>query len=342
MQPRVAVPQGDLGGIGPEVALTVLARPELRARCRPLLLGHREALEQIAQQCGIEVTLQSVPDAEAGFAAAECDAVPVLELECPAPHDEPGAPAASFGTAAVEAVLRSGSMCLEGRADAVVTPPIHKESMHLAGFAFEGQTQIFGELSNSRRYGMLACNGDLRVLLATRHMSLREALGRLEINLLAKQIRIAFEAARDDLGITEPRVALAGLNPHAGEGGAFGKEEFKILEPAIEMAEREYGFRAAGPAVPDVVFGEGVEGRWDIVIALYHDQAFIPLKLLGRDRAHTLFVGGKILRVSPMHGSAYDLARTGKADAEPFAFAFDRTLEYAARRAETKQGASRS
>ena len=337
MQPRVAVPQGDLGGIGPEVALTVLARPELRARCRPLLLGHRKALEQIAQQCGIEVALQSVSDAEAGFAVAETDAVPVLELECSMPHDAPGAPAASFGNAAVEAALRSGSMCLEGRADAVVTPPIHKESMHLAGFAFEGQTQIFGELSNSRRYGMLACNGDLRVLLATRHMSLREALSRLEINLLAKQIRIAFEAARDDLGIAEPRVALAGLNPHAGEGGAFGKEEFKILKPAIEMAEREYGFCAAGPAVPDVVFGEGVEGKWDIVIALYHDQAFIPLKLLGRDRAHTLFVGGKILRVSPMHGSAYDIARTGKADAEPFAFAFDRTLEYAARRAETKQ-----
>ncbi|MCH2100381.1 MAG: 4-hydroxythreonine-4-phosphate dehydrogenase PdxA [Planctomycetes bacterium] len=342
MQPRIAVPQGDLGGIGPEVALTVLARPELRSRCRPLLLGHRASLEQIAEECGIVVELQAVPDAEAGFAAAAGDAIPVLELECPPPHDEPGAPAASFGRAAIEAVLRSGSMCLEGRADAVVTPPIHKESMRLAGFAFEGQTQIFGELSNSRRYGMLACNGNLRVLLATRHMPLREALGRLEINLIAKQIRIAFEAAHNDLGIANPRVVLAGLNPHAGEYGAFGKEELKILEPAIEMAEREYGFRAAGPAVPDVVFSEGAEGKWDIVIALYHDQAFIPLKLLGRDRAHTLFVGGKILRVSPMHGSAYDIARTGQAEAEPFAFAFDRMLEYVARRSETKQGASQS
>lgn len=342
MIPRVAVPQGDLGGIGPEVALTVLARPELRARCRPLLLGHVDCLREIAQQCGIEVELQTVADAEAGFAVPEGEALPVLELECPAPTDAPGAPAASFGAASVEAVLRSGSLCLQGRADAVVTPPIHKESMHLAGFAFEGQTQIFGELSNSRRYGMLACNGQLRVLLATRHMALREALKRLEINLIAKQIRIAFEAAKDSLGIAEPRIALAGLNPHAGEGGAFGNEETKVLLPAIEMAEREYGVRAAGPAVPDVVFGEGAEGKWDIVIALYHDQAFIPLKLLGRNQAHTLFVGGKILRVSPMHGTAYDLARTGQADAEPFAFAFERALEYAARRAEQKEGASRS
>jgi 4-hydroxythreonine-4-phosphate dehydrogenase len=340
--PRVAIPQGDLGGIGPEVALSVLSRPEVRERCRPLLLGHIETLRAIAQQCGFAVELQPVPNAEAGFAVEASGAVPVLELECPEPRDQPGTPAASFGTAAVEAVLRAGSMCLEDRADAVVTPPIHKESMHMAGFAFEGQTQIFGELSNTPRYGMLACNGKLRVLLATRHMSLRQALDRLEINLIAKQIRIAFEAAQNSLGIAEPRVVLAGLNPHAGEGGAFGKEESRVLMPAIEMAASEYGVRAAGPAVPDVVFGEGVEGKWDVVIALYHDQAFIPLKLLGRERAHTLFVGGKILRVSPMHGAAYDIARTGKADAEPFAFALDRALEYAALRAEKKQAASQS
>ncbi|MBC8330118.1 MAG: 4-hydroxythreonine-4-phosphate dehydrogenase PdxA [Planctomycetes bacterium] len=224
-------------------------------------------------------------------------------------------------------------MCLGGAADALLPPPTSKKSMHLAGYAFEGQTQIVGELCGSRRYGMLACNGALRVLLATRHMSLRQAVQSLEINLVEKQIRIAHEAAREVLGIPEPRGVLSGLNPHASEDGAFGTEERKILAPAIRRAREEWGYQTAGPAVPDVVFAEAVHGLWDVVIALYHDQAFIPLKLLGRETAYTVFVGGSILRVSPMHGTAFDLARSGAADPASFAFALDRTLELCAARA---------
>jgi 4-hydroxythreonine-4-phosphate dehydrogenase len=333
VKPRLAIPQGDLGGIGPEVALRVLGRPAIRAHSRPLLVGHLQALRAVAMDCGIDIELQSVADAEAGFALAADQAVPVLELESPLPTDAPGSPAAAFGAAAVEAVLRAGHMCMREVADVVVTPPIHKESMHLAGFNFEGQTQIIGELCGSKRYGMLACNGDLRVLLATRHMALREAVANLEINLIAKQVRIAHEAAREMLGLSDPRIVLAGLNPHAGEGGAFGKEEFKVLQPGIEMAAAEWGYQTSGPAVPDVVFLEGAQGRWDIVIALYHDQAFIPLKLLGRERAYTLFVGGKILRVSPMHGAAYDIARSGQADSEPFAYTVERAIQLVNQRA---------
>ncbi len=332
MIPRLAIPQGDLGGIGPEVALSVLSRAEVRARCRPLLLGHIDALCSIASDCGIAIELQSVADAEAGFTVAADGAVPVWELESPQPKAAPGKPHNSFGFASVEAVLRGGNMCREGRADALVTPPIHKESMHMAGYNFEGQTQIIGELSGSRRYGMLACNGNLRVLVATRHMALKEAISDFEVNQIAKQVRIAHEAARDVLGLEDPRIVLAGLNPHAGEGGAFGKEESKVLKPGIDYAQSEYGYVTAGPAVPDMVFLEGVEGKWDIVIALYHDQAFIPLKLLGREKAYTLFVGGKILRVSPMHGAAYDIARTGQADAEPFAYSVEQAINLATRK----------
>lgn len=333
MIPRLAIPQGDLGGIGPEVALNVLARADVRERCRPLLLGHVSALRAIAEECGIAVELQAVESAEAGFAVEASGAVPVWELESPVPSAAPGKPHNSFGFASVEAVLRGGNMCREGRADALVTPPIHKESMHMAGYNFEGQTQIIGELSGSRRYGMLACNGNLRVLVATRHMALKEAIGDFEVNQIAKQVRIAHEAARDVLGISNPRIVLSGLNPHAGEGGAFGDEESKVLKPGIDYAKSEYGYETAGPAVPDMVFLEGVEGKWDIVIALYHDQAFIPLKLLGRKQAYTLFVGGKILRVSPMHGAAYDIARTGKADAEPFAFSVEQAIQLATQKA---------
>ena len=332
MLPRLAVPQGDLGGIGPEIALEVLARPEVRRRCRPLLIGHHGFLRRVAGERGFSVELDRVASAEDGFAREEGAPLPVLELENPEPVDPAGAPSAAFGAAAVEAILRGGSLCLEGQADALLTPPTSKKSMHLAGFAFEGQTQILGELCGSRRYGMLACNGSMRVLLATRHMSLRQAVERLEINLVEKQIRIAHEAAREVLGLADPRVVLAALNPHASEDGAFGHEERKVLRPAIRRAREEWGFETAGPAVPDVVFAEAAAGAWDVVIALYHDQAFIPLKLLGRQTAYTVFVGGRILRVSPMHGTAFDLARTGGADPGSFAHALERTLELCAAR----------
>ncbi|MGB0684772.1 MAG: 4-hydroxythreonine-4-phosphate dehydrogenase PdxA, partial [Planctomycetota bacterium] len=237
MESRLVVPQGDLGGIAPEVLLLALAAPEARAAARPLVLGHREALEEVAAGMGLDLELRSVTDAEEGFALPVDAPLPVLELESPRPSDPPGRPSAAFGMASVEAVLRAASMALEGRADAVVTPPVHKESMHLAGYPYEGQTQILGEACRSRRYGMLACAGELKVLLATRHMSLRQALDRLaEPAFVAKQIRLAHEAARETLGLEEPRVVLAGLNPHAGEGGAFGDEERKVLDKALRMA----------------------------------------------------------------------------------------------------------
>lgn len=329
MRPRLVIPEGDLGGIGPEVALRVLARPQARAACRPVVLGHRAALERIAREIGLPIELGAAKDLEAGFAAAD-DAgapLPVVELESPEPRDPPGAPAAAFGFAAVEGVMRGGEACLQGRADALLTPPIHKESMHLAGYPFEGQTQILGELCGGKRYGMLACAGALQVLVATRHMALREAVTKLDDQIVAKALRLAHEAARGILGLSAPRIVLAGLNPHAGEGGAFGDEESRILLPAIARVRAEHGWETAGPAVPDVVFAQGARGEWDLVVALYHDQAFIPLKMLPREQAYTLFVGGPILRVSPMHGAAYDLARTGRADAEPFAYCLKRVIE---------------
>lgn len=333
MRPRVLVPEGDLGGIGPEVALRVLARPEARAACRPVLLGHRAALTRIAAEIGCAVELAPARDLEAAFAQAEDPRapLPVVELESPEPRAPAGRPDASFGAAAVEGVLRGGEACLQKRADALLTPPLHKASMHLAGFAFEGQTQILGELCGTRKYGMLACNGALRVLVATRHVALREAIVKLDDQIVARALRLAHEAAREPLGLAAPRVVLAGLNPHAGEDGAFGDEERRVLAPAIARVKAEHGWDTAGPAVPDVVFAQGARGEWDVVVALYHDQAFIPLKMLPRAEGWTLFVGGPILRVSPLHGAAYDLARSGRADAEPFAFCLRRAIELAAR-----------
>ncbi|MFQ5749712.1 MAG: PdxA family protein [Planctomycetota bacterium] len=338
MKPRLAVPQGDLGGIGPEVALRVLSRPGVRAACRPLLIGHRKALEAVTSETGIEARLASVANAEEGFGRGSEETLPVLELENPVCTDPPGRPSAAAGRCALEALLRGGELCLQGRAEALVTPPVSKESLHLAGFPYEGQTGILGELSRVRRYGMLACAEKLQVLVGTRHMALRAALDRLDVGLVAAQVRLAHEAARETLGLEEPRIVLAALNPHAGENGAFGKEEQRILRPALERVRAEWGFETAGPAVPDVVFREGAQGRWDVVVALYHDQAFLPLKMLDRRRACTIFVGGPLLRVSPVHGTAFDIARTGAADPEPFAYALARALALAKTRAGVPDG----
>ncbi|MCP4092015.1 MAG: 4-hydroxythreonine-4-phosphate dehydrogenase PdxA [Planctomycetes bacterium] len=300
----------------------------MRSSCRPVILGHRVALEAIAAEMGIAIELQSVSTAEEGFALSVKGAIPVLELESRMPATT-AAPSAELGMASVEAVLRCANLCLEDGADVMVTPPLHKESMHLAGYPFEGQTQILGETCRSRRYGMLACAGELRVLVATRHMALRQAISKLDPRFVAKQIRLAHEAARQTLGLSDPRIVLSGLNPHAGENGAFGNEEELVLEPAIQIAKEEWDFDTAGPAVPDVVFGQGARGEWDIVIALYHDQAFLPLRMLPRETAYSIFVGGKILRTSPLHGTAYDIARSGKADARPFAFSLKRGIDLA-------------
>ncbi|MBC8369868.1 MAG: 4-hydroxythreonine-4-phosphate dehydrogenase PdxA [Planctomycetes bacterium] len=339
MKPRIVVTQGDLGGIGPEVLLHCLSDRSMSGSYAPLILGHIDFLRQLAIRDSINVKLQAVKSAADGFSIAQRDTsiLPVLELKSGQPSATIGKPHAEFGKAAVEAVVTATRLCLDKTAHAMLTPPINKESMHLAGFDYEGQTQIIGQTAGSSSHGMLACAGNLRVLIATRHMSLRKALDTLTIDYLVEQIKLAHVTAREVLGIDSPRIALAGLNPHAGEGGAFGDEESKILQPAIEQASQRFGFSTIGPLVPDVVFNEGAQGKYDLVIALYHDQAFIALKMLPREKANSLFVGADVLRLSPMHGSAYDIVGKQKADARPLLYC----LQQAVRLAQNRQAAAR-
>ncbi|MFT7517873.1 MAG: 4-hydroxythreonine-4-phosphate dehydrogenase [Myxococcota bacterium] len=334
MKPRIVVTQGDLGGIAPEVLLHCLADQEARDSCAPLVLGHLRVLQDLAQRDNIDINLCAVESAAAGFALAQKNSavVPVLELDAPSPTAMIGQAHAQFGVAAVESVIRATKLCLDGEADAMLTPPVNKESMHLAGFDYEGQTQILGEVTQSSSYGMLACAGKLNVWIATRHMSLRTALDTLSKDYLVEQIRVAHHAARTALGIPNPRVAIAGLNPHASESGAFGDEESRMIIPAIDAAKQQFGLETIGPLVPDVIFQQGAQGEYDVVIALYHDQAFIALKMLPRERANSLFVGGKVLRISPMHGSAYDIAGQQKADARPLLYCLQQAVRLVQRR----------
>ena len=224
---------------------------------------------------------------------------------------EMGRAQASCGLAAIDALRRGAELASAGAVDALVTAPVCKEALHLAGEPVEGQTELLARWAGVERYEMVGIAGELRVMLLTRHLALRDAIARLSSEAVADHLALLDETLRA-LGLARPRLALAGLNPHAGEGGLFGDEEREHLEPAVRAA-RARGLDVAGPLSPDTVFLDASRGRYDGVLALYHDQAFIPLKLLSGDRGLTLIAGLPYLRISPVHGTAFDIAGQGLA-----------------------------
>ena len=327
--PRFVVTEGDFGGIGPEALLHALDSYQGRIPFLPLILGHKSLLEELAIREKLQFNFFEVSSVEGWAASPLLDqprSLGVLKLDQEfSPPIVRGVPCKGFGTAAVEAVQRAVQLCLSNNVDGMITSPVNKESMHLAGFNYEGQTEIIGEASGASSFGMLACAEKLRVWVATRHMSLKKAIALLTPEFVFAQIKMAHVAATETLGLENPRIALSGLNPHASENGAFGREEANILLPALKLAEKE-GIQIEGPIVPDVVFSRGARGAYDVVIALYHDQAFIPLKMLAREQAYSLFVGADLLRVSPMHGTAYDIVEKYKIDARPMRYCFDQAV----------------
>jgi len=218
----------------------------------------------------------------------------------------------SCGEAALAALWKGAELAKSGEAHALVTAPVCKEALHLAGEKVEGQTELLARFDGAQRYEMVGLAGPLRVMLLTRHMALAAALAALDTDAIVWHLEL-FHETLQSIGIPAPRLALAGLNPHAGEGGLFGDEEARILAPALERV-RAAGLHVTGPQPPDTVFLDGFHGKFDGILALYHDQAFIPLKLMSQGRGLTLLAGLSFLRVSPVHGTAFDIAGQGIAD----------------------------
>ena len=300
-RPRVALTVGDPAGIGPEIARAAW--------------GDSALVE--------EVDLTVV-----GPAALRVDDVAWSETEGPRSWDM-GRAQASCGAAALAALRRGVELATNGDVDALVTGPVCKEALHLAGEEVEGQTELLARWAGIDRYEMIGVAGELRVMLLSRHLSLRDALERIEKRAVVDHLHLFDETLRG-LGIERPRLALAGLNPHAGEGGLFGNEEEIELAPAVEEA-RAWGVDVEGPLSPDTVFLEASRGRHDGVLALYHDQAFIPLKLLSGDRGLTVIAGLPYLRVSPVHGTAFDIAGQGLARPENLLHAIRQAARWSAR-----------
>ena len=298
-RPRVALTVGDPAGIGPEIVRAVLEGGALAGRLRLVVLGPgRLCPGDVAR-----VTRMDEADVEAD----------VLWLPTPTDGDwEPGRAQRSAGAAALAALRAGAELAQAGQVDALVTAPVSKEALHLAGAVVEGQSQLLAEWAGVPTVDMLALAGELRVSLLTRHMPLRDALDAItEDRVHAHLLRLA-EGMRG-LGFAEPRLALAGLNPHAGEAGILGREELDVLVPALARARRD-GVDVAGPESPDTVFERAASGAFDAVLALYHDQAFIPVKLAAPLRGSTVLLGLPYLRVSPAHGTAFDIVGRGVAD----------------------------
>lgn len=325
MKPVIAVTLGDPAGIGPEIIAKTLADPETYRICRPLVVGEGHAMRMGVEVAGQSLTMN--PITEPGEAVFSHGAIDLIDLKNLDPSRiEMGRPAAMTGAASVEYVVHAADLALAGKVDAMVTAPLNKEAMHMGGYGYPGHTELLAEKSGTSEYAMMLATGNLRVVHATTHIPFREVTDHLTEERVLDTIHIARDACLS-LGIENPRIAVAGLNPHAGDGGIFGDEEERIIEPAIMKAVGE-GLDVDGPVPADTVFAKAAGGQYDIVVALYHDQGHIPVKLLGmrydESTGDWLSVSGvnitlglSFIRTSVDHGTAYGKAGRREGTANP-------------------------
>ncbi len=219
---------------------------------------------------------------------------------------------------------------MQRRVAAIVTAPINKEAIHLGGYRYAGHTEILAEKTGAREVGMMLMGGPIRVVLVTTHLSLQQVPGALSTAAISQKIRLAHEAMQA-LGFDAPRIAVAGLNPHAGEGGLFGDEEHRLIAPAVAQA-RQAGLSVSGPLPPDTLFHHAYHGAYEVIVCMYHDQGLIPLKMIAFDRGVNVTLGLPIIRTSVDHGTAYDLVGSGQASDGSLYEALLVALELAAHR----------
>lgn len=312
----VALTMGDPAGIGPDIALAAWTMRRKESLPPFFMIGDPDLFQARATLLGLEVPIQAIEHPGRNCGAFD-DALPILPLRLASPV-EPGAPKPEAAAAIIEAIETGVDLIYEGVASAVITNPINKALLLGTGFSHPGHTEFLGELA--RRHGgeaypvmMLACE-ELRVIPATVHIPLRAVADTLNKALLVRTFEVAADALREWFGVKSPRIAVTGLNPHAGENGAIGREEIEIIAPAIEEA-RSKGFgHISGPYPADTIFQDRLRQDYDAVITMYHDQALVPIKTLAFDRAVNLTLGLPFIRTSPDHGTAYDLAGTGQAN----------------------------
>ena len=325
----LAVTMGEPAGIGGDIVLAAWTRR--RAAMLPpfFVIDDADRLEALAQRLGLAAPVRAI-----GHPAEACgafdDALPVLHRPLPHPA-RPGRPDAANAPAVIAAIEEAVRLTCSGHAAGVVTNPIHKGVLYGCGFGFPGHTEFLAKLAGVDRVVMMLASPQLRVVPVTIHLSLSAAIANLSAEAIIAAGRITADSLRRDFGIDRPRLAVAGLNPHAGEGGAMGREDIDVVAPAVAQLRAE-GIDAVGPLPADTMFHPRARAAYDVALCMYHDQALIPIKTIDFDGGVNVTLGLPFIRTSPDHGTAFDLAGRGGAKPDSLLAALSLAGEMAARR----------
>jgi 4-hydroxythreonine-4-phosphate dehydrogenase len=312
MLPLIGITMGDPTGIGPEVVVKALSSASLYRICRPVVLGDAAILEREKQLLKSGITINIINKiAEAAFSYGTLDLIALSALN---PQTALfGHPTQETGRAMGNYIVRAVNMALAGELHAIVTGPINKKSLQAAGYPFPGHTEMLAHLTHTRDVVMMLAGEKLRVVLVTIHCALNQVPLLLTVDNILKTILVTAAGLQGYFALPTPRIAVASLNPHAGEDGLFGVEEQEIIRPAIHRAQQQ-GVNATGPYAADTLFHQAAGGAFDAVVCMYHDQGLIPLKLLHFADGVNITLGLPIIRTSVDHGTAYDIAGKGIAD----------------------------
>lgn len=321
-RPIVGISVGDPGGIGPEVTVKALASPKVFEQCRPLVIGDASVVRDALRFTGLNLSVNAVASPEQGI--YKPGVVDVLDMgNMPIDQVRYGVVTPQQGKASFEYIAKNIELAMTCHIDATVTGPINKAAINEAGYHYAGHTEIYAEMTGTRDYAMMLAEGNFRVAHVSTHVSLREACDRVRRERVLRVIELSHDALLK-LGIASPRIGVAGLNPHCGEGGLFGTEDEREIKPAIADAVAK-GMNVTGPVPPDTVFSKMAGGMFDLVVVMYHDQGHIPIKLKGFTYDEktgqwgavagvNITLGLPIVRVSVDHGTAFEIAGQGKAN----------------------------
>lgn len=331
--PILAVTMGDPAGIGPEIAVKTFAKKDTYTKCKPVLVGHTLTITDAIHQFGLNLQTNVIQHiTEAKFQFGIIDIIPVANNHVK--KIENGIVSAEAGDIAFKSVVKAIELALSKEVDGTVTGPIHKEAINMAGHHFSGHTEIYAHYTKTKKYAMLLVDENIKVIHATTHVSLRQACDLIKKERILEVIQLLNEGLKK-LGITNPRIGVAGLNPHSGDGGLFGSEDIEEIKPAVVEAQNN-GLVVDGPIPSDSLFAQANGGKYDGCVAMYHDQGHIPFKLLGFNydkekktmksvRGVNITLGLPIIRTSVDHGTAFEIAGKGLASPD----ALTQAIEYA-------------
>ena len=342
MKPIIAITMGDPAGIGPEIIVKALSLKETYEKCRPLVTGDANIMQWTVDQMGSDLKIHRI--ASVKEALFELGTIDVYDLACiDMDTFQPGMLQNQCGHAAFISVTTAIQLAMENEVDATVTAPLNKEALHNAGHNFDGHTEIYAHYTHTKKYAMLLADEHLRVIHVSTHVPLRVACDRVKKDRIIEVTELIHDACKQ-FGIENPRIGIAGLNPHASDGGLFGWEEEKEITPAVEELLQR-GFNVDGPVPPDSLFAKARCGKYDGCVAMYHDQGHIPFKVVGFQwdketgkmeaaKGVNITLGLPIIRVSVDHGTAFDVA--GKGIASPDAMLL--SIDYATKMAINRKG----